>query len=190
MISLPIHTVATAPEGARPALGQVQSALGFVPNLYGTFAGSPEVLQGYLGLSATLDRGTLTASERELLHIAISTENSCEYCVAAHSTLAGMKRIDPETVEAVRTGRVLRDSKLNALIGLTREAIRQRGAVSDATVTQFLEAGYTRAQLLEVIGHIGLKTIANYINNLAHTPLDQAFQPQAWNASELQEMVS
>jgi uncharacterized peroxidase-related enzyme len=189
-MQLPIHTITSATEAARPLLGQVRKALGFVPNLFATFAESPAVLQGYLSLSATLDRGTLSAAEQELLHVAISTENGCTYCVAAHSTLAGMKRIDGETVEAVRTGRVLADPKLNALIALAREAVRQRGFVPDSTVAVFLGAGYTQAQLLEVIAHVGLKTIANYVNNLANTPLDDAFQAQTWSPEELEEIVS
>jgi uncharacterized peroxidase-related enzyme len=189
MTQLPIHTLTSAPEAARPLLAQVHKALGFVPNLYATFAESPPVLQGYLALSGILDKGTLTPAEQELLHVAISTENACTYCVAAHSTLAGMKRIDRDTLEAVRTGHALPDAKLNTLIDLTREAIRRKGLVSGPTRAAFLAAGYTEAQLLEVIAHIGLKTIANYINTLADTPLDEAFQAQAWKADELQEVT-
>lgn len=189
MTEMTIHTLTSAPEAARPLLEQVHKSLGFVPNLYATLAESPAVLQGYLGLSATLGKGTLTPAEQELLHVAISAENGCAYCVAAHSTLAGMKRIDPGTVEDVRTGRVLADPKRNALVALAREAIRRRGLVSDPTMTAFLDAGYTSAQLLEVMAHIGLKTIANYLNNLADTPLDPAFQSQAWTAGELQETI-
>ncbi len=189
MTRLTIHTPDSAPEPARPLLEQVRKAVGFVPNLYASFAESPTVLQGYLTLSATLDKGTLTPAERELLHVAISVENTCDYCVAAHSTLAGLKRIRPELVEAVRGGRPVPDPKLDALIGLAREAVRRRGSPSDAAVAAFLAAGYTKAQLLEVIAHIGLKTIANYMNNLADTPLDEAFQAQAWSAAEAGQTV-
>jgi uncharacterized peroxidase-related enzyme len=188
MTRLTLHPPATAPDAARPLLEQARQALGFVPNLYATLAGSPAVLQGFLSLSAALDKGTLTSAERELVHLAISTENGCTYCVAAHSTLAGMKRVDPGIVEAIRTGRAPGDPKLAALLNLTREAVRNRGQLSDSTVAQFRHAGYTEAQLLEVIGHIGLKTIANYVNNLADTPLDEAFQKQAWSADQFQEV--
>ena len=189
MTRLTIHTPESAPEAARPLLEQVGKAVGFVPNLYASLAESPPVLQGYLTLAAILDKGTLTSAERELLHVAISAENGCTYCVAAHSTLAGLKRIRPELVDAVRTGRPLPDPKQDALIGLAREAVRHHGLVSDSTVESFLHAGYTKAQLLEVIAHIGLKTIANYMNNLVDTPLDEQFQAQAWSAGELEESV-
>ena len=181
-----LHDATTAPDASRPLLEAVRKSVGFVPNLYGTFAESPAVLKGYLDLSAALDRGTLTPAERELVHIAVSTENDCTYCVAAHSTLAGMKRADPEALKAVRAGRPPADPRLAALIAVVREALRQGGRVSDATVTQFLSSGYSRAQLLEVLAHVGLKTIANYINNLAETPLDEAFQAQAWTSAELE----
>lgn len=185
MTRFTVHTLTSAPPDARPALQQVEKAVGFVANLYATFADAPAVLDAYLAASAALGKGTLTPKEQELLHLAISVENRCEYCVAAHSTLADLKRIDARTVDAVRAGRTLDDPRLDVLVTLAAEAVRHRGLVSDATVAAFFAAGYSKAALLEVIGHIGLKTIANYINVLGSTPLDEAFQPRVWNAPAL-----
>ena len=185
MTQFSTHTARTAPQASQPLLAQVQKALGFVPNLFAVLAESPQVLEGYLTLSAALDKGTLTAAERELVNIAVSTENTCHYCVAAHSTLAGLQKIRPEIVEAVRTGNQVPDPTLNALIALTRELVRQQGSVSDAAIAAFLAVGYTKAQLLEVIGRVGLKVIANFANNLAATPLDNAFEPQRWERRQL-----
>ncbi len=180
------YTLADAPDPSKPLLEQVHNALGFIPNLYATLAESPAVLGGYLALSASLDHGTLSPAERQLVEIAVSTENRCSYCVAAHSTIAGMLKARPEIVEAVRTGAPIGDPKLDALITFTRAVVRHKGFVPDTATAALLAAGYSKAQLLEVVGHIGLKTIANYANALTVVPLDAAFQPQEWDAQQLQ----
>lgn len=185
MSPFPLHTIDTAPEPSRPILRQVDAALGFVPNLYATFAESPAVLGGYVELNAKLERGSLSAVERQLVEIAVSTENGCTYCVAAHSTLADMLKTRPELVAAVRAGTTLADARLDALVAFTRAVMRHRGFVADGDIEAFLAAGYSKAELLEVVGHIGLKVLANYVHALTRAPLDAGFQPRAWKASEL-----
>jgi uncharacterized peroxidase-related enzyme len=179
------YTIASAPHASKPLLEQVQQALGFVPNLYATFAESPAVLEGYLALSASLDHGALSPAERQLVEIAVSTENSCSYCVAAHSTIAGMLKARPEIVEAIRTGAPVGDAKLDALITFARAVVRHKGFVPEAATATLLAAGYSKAQLLEVVGHVGLKVIANYANALTNVPLDAAFLPHQWDAQQL-----
>lgn len=179
------YTIATAPEPSQPLLRQVQKSLGFVPNLFATFAESPAVLEGYLALDASLAKGGLSAVERQVVEIAVSTENHCAYCVAAHSTIAGALKARPEIVQAVRTGAPVSDPKIGALVTFTRAVARNKGFVADAAVAAVLAAGYTKAQVLEVVGHIGLKTLANYVNSLADVPLDAAFEPQRWDTQQL-----
>lgn len=174
------HTLQSAPAGAKPILQEIQEKYGFIPNLFATFAEAPAVLEAYLALSGALEKGALDPEERQIVLIAASFENVCTYCVAAHSTTARMQHVPVVVLHAIRNGTPLPDKKLDALVTLTRRVVRQRGRVSGAEVAQFLDAGYTKAQLLEVIGHVGLKTISNYVNHIADTPLDHAFQAQAW----------
>jgi len=179
------YTIANAPERSKPLLEQVQKTLGFIPNLYATFAESPAVLEGYLALSASLDKGALSAVERQLVEIAVSTENRCTYCVAAHSTIAGMLKARPEVVTAVRTGAPVGDTKIDALVTFARAVVRGKGFVPEPATAAFLAAGYTKAQLLEVVGHVGLKTLANYVHALTGAPLDEAFRPHQWDVRQL-----
>jgi len=180
------YTIANAPESSKPLLARVHKALGFVPNLFATFAESPAVLEGYLALSASLDKGALSPTERQLVEIAVSTVNHCAYCVAAHSTIAGMLKARPEIVTAVRTGAPVGDAKIDALVTFTRAVVLNKGFVPETAVAAFLAAGYSKAQLLEVVGHVGLKVLANYTHALTGAPLDEAFQPQQWDAPELE----
>src|SRR5438552_18501666 len=98
------YTIANAPDASRPLLEQVDKALGFIPNLYATFAESPSLLQGALGLDAGLDTGALSGVERQLIKIPVSTENGCSWCVAAHSTTAGMLQALRQIVKAPCNG--------------------------------------------------------------------------------------
>lgn len=176
-------TVDTAPVAARPGLEAVRRQLGFIPNLFATFAESPTLLSGYLALDGAFTKGTLSAVERQIVLIAVSAENDCEYCVAAHSTVAGMLRAPEGTVRAVREGTATNDARIDALVTFVRTVVRTRGNVPDGTVETFLDHGFTKDQLGEVLVGVGLKTISNYFNALAGTPLDDAFKPQAWQAA-------
>lgn len=179
------YTTTNAPDGSRPLLQAVEQSLGFVPNLYATFAESPALFEGVLALEKSLENGSLTKVERQLVKIAVSTENECTYCVAAHSTLAGMLKARPEVVAAIRSGAPVPDAKLEALVRFARAAVRARGFVPASDVADFFAAGYTKAELLEVVGHVGLKTLHNYVHALTNAPLDAAFQPQAWDRKQL-----
>src|SRR5881628_2428337 len=92
------YTIANAPEASQPLLEQVDKALGFIPNLYATFAESPALLQGALGLDAGLDKGALSGVEQQLVKIAISTENAYTYCVTTHSTITKILKARPEII--------------------------------------------------------------------------------------------
>src|SRR6266567_5050190 len=179
------YTIADAPEASRPLLQQVDKALGFIPNLYATFAESPALLEGALALDAGLDKGALSGVERQLVKIAVSAENACTYCVAAHSTIAGMLKARPDVVVGVRSGAPVGDARIDALVTFTRAVVRDKGFVPETAIAAFLAAGYTKAQLLEVVGHVAAKTLANYIHAITNAPLDAAFQPQRWDAKQL-----
>lgn len=172
------YSVSTAPDGSRALLEQVHKALGFIPNLLATFAESPPVLAGYLSLDANLSTGALSAVERQIVEIAASIENNCEYCVAAHSTVASMLRVDPQILRQVREEVFIQDAKLDALVRFTRAVMRSKGFVEHPVFAEFVAAGYGKAHILEVVGHIGLKTVANYVHALSRAPLDVQFEPQ------------
>ena len=91
-----------------------------------------------------------------------------------------MVRVDPALVDAVRHREPLADSKLDALVRFTRRIVEQRGNVSEAELAAFLEAGYSRAQVVEVLLGVGMKTFNNYVDHVAHVPLNDQFKAEAW----------
>jgi uncharacterized peroxidase-related enzyme len=172
--------VERAPEKSRPLLEKIQKSFKFIPNLFGAFANSPVLLEGYLGLEGAFDKGSLSAVERSIVLLAASVENSCKYCTAAHSTvLKAFLHVPSEVVSAVRSNLPLRDPKLNSLVVLTKEIVSTRGYVGAQTIENFLAAGYRKDQILEVLLGVALKTMSNYLDHISPTELDQAFQSEA-----------
>ncbi len=175
-----VHTVETAPEASRPLLEQTERRLGFVPNLTGELAASPAAVEGYLALSAAFAKSSLTPLEREIVLVAVSVEDRCHYCTAAHTTSAEWQELDLEAIEAVRDGRPIADPKLEALRLFTVKIVRARGWLADAELRAFTAAGFSQPAILEILMGVGLKTFSNYVNHVTETPLDEAFQHNAF----------
>ena len=184
MSDFPIHSLETAPEKARARLVSAETRFGFLPNLLAGLAEAPAVLDGYLTLADILDTASLSEAEKQVVLIAGSVVNNCDYCVAAHSTAAAELALPAGTVAALRTGRPIDDAKLQALRRFTEALIVKQGWVEADEVDDFLAVGFSRQQALEVVLAIALKTISNYANRLLETPLDEAFAAQAWAPGE------
>lgn len=180
MAEFPLHDVESAPEAARPILEGAEEAFGFVPNLLRVMAEAPPLLEAYTTLNEILERTSLTPPERQVLLLSVSAENGCEYCVPAHSALAARAGVPEETVEAIREGRPATDARLEALRRFTQAVVRDRGHPSEEEIDRFRDAGYTRANVLEVVLGVGIKTMSNYTNHLAGTPVDEPFEGLVW----------
>jgi AhpD family alkylhydroperoxidase len=183
-MKLELQTPATAPALAQPLLANVQRSLGFIPNLFATFGNSPAVLGGYLSLSEGFGKSSFTPTEQQIIAITTSAENGCSYCVAAHTTIGGMQKIPAEILTAVRSDEPLANPKWEALRLFTKGIVNQRGWAREEEQEAFLAAGYTATQAMEVVLGVSMKIMSNYIDHLAGTPLDEAFQAKAWSRSE------
>ena len=177
-----LHTPETAPAPAGEALAGIRKAWGFIPNLHATLAEAPTVLQGYDTLFGLAGKGTLTPAEQQVVFIAASRENECEYCVSGHSVLAAHAGLDKEAIAALREAGTIADARLQALHGFATAIVARRGHLAPEEVEAFLGAGFTRAQVLEVVLIVGAKTISNYVNHLTGTPLDPFMAQTAWVA--------
>jgi AhpD family alkylhydroperoxidase len=180
MSKLNIHDEASAPAAARPALEAVRAANGMIPNMLGVLAENPAALDAYLSLSRIFDTAGFTPLERQVVLLTVSIENTCHFCVAAHSAASVAAGLDTAVIEAVRNNQSLPDPRLEGLRLFTRRMVRQRGFVSDADVTVFLKAGWDKSATLGVILGVALKTISNYTNHVAETPLNPPYKPFAW----------
>ncbi|MEM8796142.1 MAG: carboxymuconolactone decarboxylase family protein [Pseudomonadota bacterium] len=178
----PIHDATTAPSEAIEPLNWYQENFGVVPNLAGILAESPALLVSYWQLQNNLlAHSTLTRQEINIVQTAVAHANACQYCVAGHTAFGKMEFFNntDEQLNAVRQDKAFNDPKLEALRDFTLLVLRNQGRMATSQLNTFLDAGFTRAQALDVIGCIAAKVMSNYANQLALTPIDDAFAPLA-----------
>src|ERR1700752_3643057 len=154
MTTFEIHTIASAPEASALALRTLDEGLGFVPNLAATMAASPALGNRVVALRGRLAGSELTGAEREIVALAVSRENGCDYCMAAHSTFALMQDAGPDDVAAARAGAPPPDARLGALSVCARALAAPRGHVGEDETRAFLDAGWSRGALFDVIAQI------------------------------------
>ena len=164
--------VASAPEAARPLLDAVKKQLGSAPNLFRIAANSPAALEGYLGLNGALAKGALDARTRERIALAVAEINGCDYCLSAHTYLAtNLAKLDAAEIEANRAGRS-HDVKADAAVKFAVQIARNRGHVAEADVATVKAAGFDDAQVVEIVAHVALNTLTNYLNEVLGTEID------------------
>jgi uncharacterized peroxidase-related enzyme len=152
-------------------LQKIKATLGKIPNAYATLAQSPAALDGYLAFSAALRKGRLTARQRELLALAISQANECQYCLSAHTVTGKMAGLTPEQIRDARAGQSA-DPLEHALVAFALRAMQQRGMLSDEEIKVARAAGVDDGLMIEIIAHIALLTVTNYVNRLADPEID------------------
>jgi uncharacterized peroxidase-related enzyme len=165
-------TIDAAPEASRPFLEAVQKQFGVVPNLFRMVANSPAALEGYLSLFGALGKGSLSAQTGERIALAVAEINSCNYCLSAHTYLGkNLAKLDDAEITANRNG-ASNDPKADAAVRFAAKVARERGHVGEADVNGLKIAGYTDAQIIEIVLHVALNTWTNYINEVAKTEID------------------
>lgn len=183
-MSFPSHDLDTAPEASKPLLEQSQKAFGRLPGLHKVLAESPQAYEGYQVLHKLFTETDFDAEELTVVWQAINVENECHYCVPAHTGIAKMMKVSDEISDALRNETALPTPKLEALRTFTVQMFRQRGNVSDDQMKAFFDAGYGHRAVLDVILGVAQKTMSNYVNHVAQTPVDDVFKPLAWERGD------
>ncbi|MBE0422348.1 MAG: carboxymuconolactone decarboxylase family protein, partial [Lutibacter sp.] len=170
MVKFTLHTPETAPEASKEILAKALKQNGFIPNLYGIMAESPDLLKGYRHLADSFNATSLSQIEKNIVWLAVSNYNACHYCMAIHTSVAKMHQLPDDMIEALRNNMPLNDNKLETLRKFAVLLTEKRGWASEEEILKFLEAGYTRKNILELVLGIGQKIISNYVNHLTQTP--------------------
>ncbi len=165
-------SIDAAPASARPQLEAVARQIGSVPNLFRLVANSPAALDGYLGMSGALGKGSLPAPTRERIALAVAQFNDCGYCLSAHSFMGkNLAKLSDAEIAANCHGGSL-DPKADAAVRFAAKVLRERGHVADADLQAVRMAGYDDAQIVEIVQHVALNTWTNYLNSVAQTEID------------------
>jgi alkylhydroperoxidase family enzyme len=178
-----LQTIESAPEKSRPTLQTLESRFGFIPNVMATMANSPVLLNGFVGSFGSFHGGSLNECEKQILLLTNAVTIKCPWTVAAHSTFAIEDGVAESEIKAIRDGKLPQDRKYAALSALTKALIEKRGNVTEADIEKFTSAGYSKVQILEVITGVGISTMAATTTNMAGTPVEDRFKPQAWSAA-------
>lgn len=171
MARLTIPTREEAPAASQPLLDVVAKQFGSVPNLFRLVGSSPAALQGFLGLSGGLAKA-LDLKTRERIALAVAQVNGCDYCTSAHSYIGEhMAKLDAAEMVANRHGRS-NDPKADAAVVFAAQVVRARGKVTDADLAAVKAAGFTDAQIVEIVVVAVENVLTNFINNVADTDID------------------
>ncbi len=148
----------------------LQKGLGFIPNLYAYFGKNETALGDYLAFQNR--KSTLKAKEREVINLVTSQINGCRYCQSAHTALGKMNGFTDEQILEIRTGEASFDAKLDALAKFTASVVENKGRATIDSREEFFAAGYTEANLIDVVIVVGDKIISNYIHALTGLEID------------------
>ena len=156
---------------ARQLLEAVQAKLKITPNMTRVMANSPAVLEGYLSFSGALAGGVLDARLREQIALEVGEQNSCQYCVSAHTAIGKLTGLSDSEIAAAREARS-NLAKNAAALEFTRELVAQKGRITDADIAAVRAAGFTDGEIAEIIAHVALNIFTNYFNNAAAVEVD------------------
>ena len=176
-----VPTRAEVSENNQAIFDNLNKALGFVPNLYAYYAKNDTALADYLAFQNR--KSTLKAKEREIINLVTSQINGCRYCQSAHTVLGKMNGFSDEQILEIRSGSASFDLKLNALTKFTKSVVENRGNATQAAKDAFFAAGYTEANMIDVVIVVGDKVISNYIHNLTGFAIDFPVAPELETAT-------
>ena len=157
-------------ENNQAIFNQLEKGLGFVPNLFATYAYSETALENYLAFSNA--KTSLKAKEKEVVNLAVSQVNNCIYCLSAHTAIGKMNGFTDSQILELRAGEASFDNQLDALARLAKNITENRGRTSEDVLENFFNQGYTKANLVDVISLVGDKTISNYLHSTTQVPVD------------------
>jgi uncharacterized peroxidase-related enzyme len=169
-----LTTAENAPEKSKPVLAELEGQLGLVPNLFKLLAISPASLDAVRDLQKTLGR-TLNAKTRDRIHIMTAEVNGCDYCLSAHTYLGDkLSKLTAEDMEQARYGHST-DPKADVALQFAYKVAQQRGHVDADDIDAVRAAGYTDAQIVDIVTSTAFSFMTNLFNNMNLTDIDAEF---------------
>ena len=181
------HTIESAPAAARRIMTATTNHLGYLPAGMARMAASPQLMDGFMKLTAIFESTALDPMAREVVIMTVATRNGCHICVAMHTARLTALGADPDLIAALRAAEPLRateplpDARLDAIRVFTLRVLDTAGDVGDQALRDFLAHGYTSQNALEVVLGIGTYTMSTLANRLTGAPVDDQLAAHAWH---------
>ncbi|MBT5073322.1 MAG: peroxidase-related enzyme [Kordiimonadaceae bacterium] len=168
-----INTVTpeTANLDQKNLLNAIEGQMGMVPNFLGVLAQSPDALKAFLGLHEIAAGGALDPQTRERIALVIAEENACEYCVAAHTAIGRKAGLTTSEIESNRAGSS-QDARAAAAVEFARNLNEHKGDLTQAEFEAVRAAGYSDAEIVEIITHVGMNILTNLIGKAVQVEID------------------
>lgn len=164
-----------SPESANPEqkalYDAIQAQLGMVPNFLKVFANSPAALKAFLGLHSIAGEGSLDAQTRERIALALAQQNSCAYCLSAHTAIGRKVGLNGAEIEANRAG-TSQDAKAAVAVKFARSLVAHTGDITTAELLEMREAGYSESDIVEIITHVGMNILTNLLGKAGRVDID------------------
>lgn len=149
----------------------MQKNLGAIPNIFKYMGSSPVALQAFLSLSQAMNHSQIPLKLREEIALAVGQENSCHYCLSAHTAIGKKAGLTQEQILLARRGDS-ENAKEKAILHFAKVVVQKRGAVSDHDVETLKKAGVSDSELVEIILLVTINLYTNYFNHIVDTPID------------------
>lgn len=149
----------------------IEAKLGMVPNFLKVFANSPSALRAFLSLYGIAEEGELDPKTRERIALSVAQQNSCEYCVSAHTAIGRKAGLDNEEIAANRIGGS-QDVKAAAALKFARALVEHNGEITNTELTEVRRAGYSEAEIVEIITHVGMNILTNILGKASRVEID------------------
>lgn len=162
---------ANVPADSKPTLDAFTKNIGFTPNMMSAFATSPIAFNGWAGFFGAMSKA-LDVKTRDSIGLAVSEVNGCNYCLTVHSyTAKHMAKLDADEIILARKGHA-NDPKRDAAVLFAQRVIETRGKISDADFAAVRNAGYTDANIIEIVGLVAMYSLTNFFNNVFDHDID------------------
>lgn len=171
MSRLTVISNETANPEQKALLDAIQSQLGMIPNFLKIFANSPAALRAFLGLNGIANEGSLDPQTRARIAVGLAQQNSCQYCLSAHTAIGHQAGLTTTEIAANRTGNS-QDEKAAVALRFARSLVEHMGEVSTAEITEIRQAGYSDAEIVEIITHVGMNILTNILGKASRVEID------------------
>ncbi len=131
-----------------------QERLGFVPNVFRTYAKRPEHFRAFMQYHDVLMKGDsgLSRAEREAIVVAVSAENECQYCVTAHSAALRILGKDPILADqiAINWRTAALTPRWRAMLGFASRVNERGFAATDAEIDDLRASGFSDDDIWDI----------------------------------------
>ena len=159
------------PAASKAVVDAVSRQLKLTPNLFRIMAQSPEALNGWASLQGALAK-TLDIKTRDGIALTVSQINDCQYCLSAHTYVAS--EFAGLSSDEIRRNRLGESDvpRVAAAVTFARKLMQTRGKVATSDLDAVRAAGYSDANIVEIIALSAQFMLTNFVNNVFDTEID------------------